>query len=145
MQPPSFKSEQMIRSIQMHPQFFVFAIGHWANLRPRTSRKIRSDPNIAIFWHINSLGQPGSIARWSLNFFDTAPNPPITTRTHSISHIFLSSAHSGWYFNTFSDSLVTTFMSFGHEMSMISAFLPVRSLIIRSGRFAPIGLEVLIT
>ena len=90
----------------------------------RTSCRIFFEPNSVIFWHILTCGEPGIFIRCFSTFFETAPNPPITTgitiQLHP--HIFCSSALRGPYFDIFSVSF-RTLVSHGHDTSITYTLL----------------------
>ena len=90
-------------------------------LLARKFRRIFSLPSSVIFVHINVDISAGSISLYFSKFSDTTPRLPITIgiTMQSQSHMRPNSSRRPEYFVTFSCSFCETFMSLGHETSMI--------------------------
>ena len=101
-------------------------------------------PNIAVFCSESIECFPGTAFKLFLKLLVTIPVGPIITGTivHFRFHIRCIAIHKLFYFNSFSASFCTTFLSSGIATSISVHVFSLLFLIIISGLFAVISLSV---
>ena len=101
-------------------------------------------PSIAIFCSESIECFPGTVSKFFLQLLVTIPVAPIITGTivHFRFHIRCISTHKLLYFNFFSASFCTTFLSAGIATSINVLIFSFLFLIIISGLFAVTSLSV---
>ena len=104
-------------------------------------------PSIAVFCSESIECFPGTASKFFLKLLVTIPLVPIITGTvvHFRFHIRCISMHKLLYFNSFSASFCTTFLSAGIATSISVHVFSILLLIIMSGLFAVTSLSVCTT
>ena len=109
-----------------------------------TFRSMCVVPSIAVFCSESNECFPGTVSKFFLTLLVTIPVAPIAIGiiVHFRFHIRCISIHKLLYFNFFSASFCTTFLSAGIATSINVHFFPFLFLIIISGLFALTSLSV---